>query len=79
MEVSNASLLCEGTAAAEAVQMSINLHNGKRTKYFVSESMFPQVKEVIKTKCHGIGIDLEIGKVEDFDWDNASQYAGMLV
>jgi len=41
MDVSNASLLCEATAAAEAVQMSYNIHNGKRAKYFMSESMFP--------------------------------------
>ena len=59
--------------------MSYNIHNGKRSKYYMSESIFPQVKEVVKTKCHGIGIDLEIGKIEDFNWDNASQYAGMLV
>jgi len=79
MDISNASLLCEATAAAEAVQMSYNIHNGKRPKYFMSESMFPQIVEVVKTKCHGIGIELEIGKTEDFDWKNAKEYAGMIV
>jgi len=43
MDVANASLLCEATAAAEAVQMSYNIHNGKRPKYFMSESIFPQI------------------------------------
>jgi glycine dehydrogenase len=38
---SNASLLDEATAAAEAVQMMFNMHNKKRTKVFVSENMFP--------------------------------------
>jgi len=43
MEVANASLLCEATAAAEAVGMSYNIHNGKRPKYYMSKNIFPQV------------------------------------
>lgn len=33
----------------------------------------------MKTKCHAIGIELEIGKPENFNWDNAKEYCGMLV
>jgi glycine dehydrogenase len=79
MDVSNASLLDEATAAAEAVQMSYNHHNGKRMKYFVSNSLFPQTIEVIKTKCHAIGIDLEIGATNTFDFEKAKEYSGMIV
>lgn len=79
MDVANASLLDEATGAAEAVQMSYNIHNGKRPAYFCSESLFPQTIDVIKTKCHAVGIDLHIGKVEDFDWDKAKDYCGMIV
>ena len=79
MDVSNASLLDEATAAAEAVQMSYNQHNGKRQKYFVSDSLFPQTIEVIKTKCHAIGIDLEIGPTESFNFEDAKLYSGMIV
>lgn len=41
MDIANASLLDEATGAAEAVQMSYNIHNGKRKRYFLSESTFP--------------------------------------
>jgi glycine dehydrogenase len=59
--------------------MSYNIHNGKRTSYFVSETLFPQTIDVIKTKCHAVGIDLHIGKVEEFPWSKASEYCGLMV
>jgi len=79
MAIANASLLDEATSAAEAVQMSYNIHNGKREKYFLSESTFPQTIDVIKTKCHALNIELVIGDVATFDWSKASEYCGMLV
>ena len=79
MEVANASLLDEATSAAEAVQMSYNIHNGTRNKFFLSDSVFPQTIDVIKTKCHAIGIDLVIGNTADFDWSTGKEYMGMLV
>ena len=59
--------------------MSYNIHNGKRVSYFVSETLFPQTIDVIKTKCHAVGIDLHIGKVEEFPWNKASEYCGLMV
>lgn len=79
MDVANASLLDEATSAAEACQMSYNMFNGKRGKYFVSESTFPQIIDVIKTKCHALGIDLVVGRPSEFDWASAKEYSGMLV
>jgi len=79
MDVANASLLDEATGAAEAVQMAYNIHQGKREKVFCSETLFPQTIDVIRTKCHAIGIDLHVGKVEEFPWANAKEYCGMVV
>jgi len=79
MDVANASLLDEATGAAEAVQMSYNIHNGKRLKYFVSKTIFPQTLGVMATKCHAIGIDLVIGDIRDFDWSKASEFSGLMV
>jgi glycine dehydrogenase len=62
MEIANASLLDEGTAAAEAMHM---LHseakNAKATKFFVSELCFPQTIDVLKTRTEPIGVELVVG------------------
>ena len=79
MDVANASLLDESTSAAEAVQMSFNIHNGKRFKFFLSDSVFPQTVDVIRTKCHALGIELVIGNPKDFDWSKGKEFMGMLV
>jgi glycine dehydrogenase len=47
MDMSNASLLDEGTAAGEAMFMAYNVHSGKRNKFFVSKHIFPQTIDVI--------------------------------
>lgn len=79
LDVANASLLDEATSAAEAMFMSYNVHNGKRTKFFLSSSLFPQNIEVIKTKADGLGIELVIDSPANFDWSKAEEYCGYLV
>jgi glycine dehydrogenase len=49
LPVANASLLDEGTAAAEAMSMCFSVHGEKRKTIFVSNKIFPQSIEVIKT------------------------------
>jgi glycine dehydrogenase len=62
MEIANASLLDEGTAAAEAMFMQYSLRkNQKATKFFVSEEVFPQTIDVLKTRSEPFGIELVIG------------------
>ena len=62
MQISNASLLDEGTAAAEAMFMmySIN-HEKKGNQFFVSEECFPQTIDVLKTRAVPLGIEIVIG------------------
>ena len=69
LDVANASLLDEGTAAAEAVGMTYAMHNFKRSKVFVSNSIFPQTIEVMKTRASAMDLELVFGDVEDFPWD----------
>ncbi len=71
MEVANASLLDEGTAAAEAMAMAFNLRSPKlkkanANKFFVDKNIFPQTIEVIKTRSEPYGIVVEIGDFSRF-------------
>ncbi|MCP5538626.1 MAG: aminomethyl-transferring glycine dehydrogenase subunit GcvPB [Akkermansiaceae bacterium] len=67
MPVANASLLDEGTAAAEAMTMSAAAR-AKGTTFFVSERCHPQTIEVLKTRAEPVGIALEIGDAFAFDF-----------
>lgn len=68
LDVSNASLLDEASAASEAMFMAYNVHNGKRNKFFLSKHIFPQNLEVVKTKANGLGIELVIDEPANFPW-----------
>ncbi|WP_374949524.1 aminomethyl-transferring glycine dehydrogenase [Mucilaginibacter sp.] len=62
MEIANASLLDEGTAAAEAMFMQYSLRkNQKANVFFVSEELFPQTIDILKTRSEPYGITLQIG------------------
>jgi glycine dehydrogenase len=62
MEIANASLLDEGTAAAEAMFMQYSLRKNANAKvFFVSEDLFPQTIDILKTRSQPYGIELLIG------------------
>ena len=62
MEIANASLLDEGTAAAEAMFMQFSLRKNQQAKtFFVSEELFPQTIDILKTRSTPYGINLKIG------------------
>lgn len=73
MEIANASLLDEATAAAEAMTMLFNAR--KRAvvkqgvvKFFVDENIFPQTLDVLKTRSAPLGIELIQGKYDEFEF-----------
>ena len=79
LDVSNASLLDEATACAEAVTMAFVHHNGDRKKFYVSDSMFPQTLDVLQTRAFGTDVEVVIGPTDQFPWEQADEYCGMLV
>jgi len=67
MEIANASLLDESTAAAEAMIMMFNSRSrasvkAGANKFFIDEDVFPQTLDVIKTRSKPLGINLVTGK-----------------
>ncbi len=67
LPLANASLLDEGTAAAEAMSMCHAIGRGKRNGFFVAEDCHPQTIEVVSTRAKPVGYDLTVGRVADAD------------
>ena len=70
MEMANASLLDEATAAAEAMSMFYGLRKGskkKATKFFVDENTFPQTLNVLQTRAEPLEIELIVGSLDTVD------------
>ena len=65
MEIANASLLDEATAAAEAMTLAKRSCKSKSNTFFVSNGVHPQTLEVIRTRAEPLGIELVIGNDAD--------------
>ncbi len=77
MELANASLLDEATAAAEAMVMMFNLRTRQMVKdganqLLVDEKIWPQTLDVLTTRATPYGIDLRVGPMEAFDYSEAT-------
>ena len=66
MDIANASLLDEGTAAAEAMGLSYRISKTETKKVFVSKNCHPQTIEVVKTRAEPLGLEIIVGD-EDKD------------
>ncbi len=64
MDMANASLLDEATAAAEAMALCKRSNRLKTDKYFIDNGVFPHTLEVIKTRAQYFGFELIIGDAE---------------
>jgi len=76
MELANASLLDEGTAAAEAMIMLFNTRSraqkkANASKFFVSEELLPQTIDVLKTRAIPLEIELIFGNHKTFEFTDA--------
>lgn len=75
MEIANASLLDEGTSAAEAMALLFDVRTRDQkknnvNKFFVSEEILPQTLSVLQTRSTPIGVELVIGNHEEFDFSD---------
>jgi glycine dehydrogenase len=75
MEIANASLLDEGTAAAEAMALLFDVRTrdqkkNNTNKFFVSEEILPQTLSVLQTRSTPIGVELVVGNHENFDFSS---------
>ena len=74
MEIANASLLDEATAAAEAMTMLHRVKDRKLKKdantFFASEECFPQTLDLLRTRSEPLGIKLIIGDHREFEFDD---------
>jgi glycine dehydrogenase len=80
--VANASLLDEGTAAAEAMTLFFGVKNKKNkavlaNRFLVSDRVFPQTISVLKTRAEPLGIDIVVMPFADFDLSEST--FGMLI
>jgi glycine dehydrogenase len=73
MEIANASLLDESTAAAEAMALLFDVRTRDQKKnnvckFFVSEEILPQTLSVLQTRSAPIGVELVVGNHQEFDF-----------
>lgn len=78
MELANASLLDEGTAAAETMTMFHNICKRKEAnKFFVDHNIFPQTIDILETRATPVGIELVYGDFQTIELDET--YFGALL
>src|SRR5687767_10775300 len=78
LQIANASLLDEGTAAAEAMHLLFASRKASKKaapKFFVDQHCFPQTIDVLKTRSAPIGVELVVGDVQKLDLTDPALFA----
>ncbi len=72
LEIANASLLDEGTAAAEAMSMCHRILRGKKNRFLVGTDTHPQTLDIINTRAEPLGIKVDVLDLQEgiVDWDD---------
>ncbi len=70
LDIANASLLDEATAAAEAMTLCHTVAAGRK-KFFVANNCHPQTIEVVQTRAKPLGIEIDIGNFSQFKFDDS--------
>ncbi len=78
LAISNASLLDEATAAAEAMTMAWRHKRSKGHRFYVDEAVHPQVLAVMRTRAEPLGIEIAVGPPDALDIDAEGGF-GVLV
>lgn len=76
LDVANASLLDEGTAAAEA--MTLCTRHNRRKKLYISDRIHPQTLECIRTRTDGLGLELVVGPIDQCNLESR-EISGILI
>jgi len=74
----NASLLDEGTAAAEAVTMCHHISRQRKSRFFVDADVHPQTLAVLRTRAEPVGIEIVVGAAGELAFDDPELF-GVLV
>ncbi|KAI3454140.1 hypothetical protein Pfo_010803 [Paulownia fortunei] len=78
LPMSNASLLDEGTAAAEAMSMCNNIQKGKKKTFVIASNCHPQTIDVCQTRADGFDLKVAVSDVKDIDY-KSGDVCGVLV
>ncbi len=65
LDLANASLLDEATAAAEGMTLARRMAKNKSNRFFVDENCHPQTLSVVQTRAEAFGFELVVGPIED--------------
>jgi len=79
MEIANASLLDEATAAAEAMTFCKRLAKNKAPAFFVSRHCHPQTLDVLRTRSEPLNIEIVIGDESELEKEGLDGYFGLLL